>query len=261
MSNQSSFSSYPSPSLNRADVIGYLSARKIKGWNIYQGNSENQFIIRVTDNQKVFIDYKVYNSGNKWCVLFGDIIEVSGIAAFPENLAGLDQAVTMAVREIGRMEGKRIDWSSSLTSIRLYKDEPATNFSKLVGLISTSTIEAVFDPYLDNKGLDNILTIVKFGVSISHNLRLLTSSKVVSRLTKSYIQSWFKELNCSGEIRQLKSDKEHRRFMLLSGGQSLIIGLSLNDISKNEAAHLESDTQDLTFFDSEWNTASKIPGI
>ncbi|KAF3884261.1 MULTISPECIES: hypothetical protein [Nostocales] len=149
-------------------------------------------------------------------------------------------------------------WSSTPTSIRLYQNEPTTNFSKLVGLIATSTIEAVFDPYLDNKGLSHILTLATLGVSVSQNVRLLTSSKVGNRLTKPYIQSWFKELNSLGEIRQLKSDKEHRRFMLLSGGQSLIIGLSLNDLSKNEAAHLESDTQDSMFFNSEWNTASTI---
>jgi hypothetical protein len=198
-------------------------------------------------------------SNNKWCVLFGDIIEIAGIQAYPENIVGLDQAIRDAVKSIAHQEGKIINWSSPPTSIRIYKDEPATNVSKLVGLINTSVIEAVFDPYLDNKGLDTLLNLATLGVPISPSIRMLTSSKVANtRLTKNYLQLWLKELNCSGEIRQLSSNKEHRRFLLLSGGQSLIIGLSLNDLSKNEAAHIESDTQDLAFFNSEWGTALPI---
>ncbi|MFT4917740.1 MAG: hypothetical protein ACI8RU_000353 [Zhongshania aliphaticivorans] len=51
---------------------------------------------------------------------------------------------------------------------------------------------------------------------------------------------------------------EHRRFLLLAGGQSLILGHSLNAIDKNEAVRLEQGQQDKTFFDQMWATATAL---
>jgi hypothetical protein len=46
---------------------------------------------------------------------------------------------------------------------------------------------------------------------------------------------------------------EHRRFLLLSGGRSLLIGCSLNPIAKNEAVALGGgDAEDRAFFDGLW---------
>jgi hypothetical protein len=46
--------------------------------------------------------------------------------------------------------------------------------------------------------------------------------------------------------------------MLLSGGRSLILGMSLNSIAKNEAVRLEADTEDRAFFDSVWAAAAPL---
>jgi hypothetical protein len=46
--------------------------------------------------------------------------------------------------------------------------------------------------------------------------------------------------------------------MLLSGGQSLILGMSLNDLDKDEAARIESDPEDRPFFEVEWSGASPL---
>ncbi len=54
------------------------------------------------------------------------------------------------------------------------------------------------------------------------------------------------------------AQKEHRRFMLLSGGRSLLLGHSLNAIHKNEAIRVESDVEDRAFFDSEWAAATPL---
>lgn len=148
------------------------------------------------------------------------------------------------------------------TSTRLQKDKPEENLKSLAKLIDVSKVEAIFDPYLDNSALDNLSKLVSFGVSISPDLRVLTSNKVLNpnrpRLTNTHAKKFLKNFSYSGEIRILQSDKEHRRFMLLSDKTSLIIGLSLNDVSKNEAAYVESDREDLVFFDSEWKTAQQI---
>ena len=60
------------------------------------------------------------------------------------------------------------------------------------------------------------------------------------------------------EIRKSTSKNPHRRFMLLSGGQTLILGLSINSLDKDEAAHLEANTVDRAFFDSEWGASVAI---
>ncbi len=51
---------------------------------------------------------------------------------------------------------------------------------------------------------------------------------------------------------------EHRRFFLLSGGQSLILGPSLNSIHKNEAVRLEPDAEGRAFFDGVWAAAGPL---
>ncbi len=46
--------------------------------------------------------------------------------------------------------------------------------------------------------------------------------------------------------------------MLLSGGISLIVGPSFNNLSTNEVSYKESDAQDRSFFDSEWLIAIPV---
>jgi len=73
------------------------------------------------------------------------------------------------------------------------------------------------------------------------------------------VDQWFKERDIpSGEIR-LMPDGEHRRFMLLSGGQSLLLGMSLNAVAKNEAVRVEPDVTDAPFLDSVWSASTITP--
>ena len=148
------------------------------------------------------------------------------------------------------------------TSVRFEKGKPDENCKKLVKLINSATVEAIFDPYFDDTTLDNLVIFQDFGVAISPEIRVLTSDKVIEqnkrgtkepRLTKAHEAKTFQSLSTVGEIRLI--NQEHRRFMLLSGGVSLIIGMSLNELSKNEAASLESDRDDRAFFDSQWSSA------
>ena len=60
----------------------------------------------------------------------------------------------------------------------------------------------------------------------------------------------------AGEVRLMAS--EHRRFMLLSGGRSLILGTSLNSMAKNEAVRIVDDKADRAFFDSVWTNATPL---
>jgi uncharacterized protein YjbI with pentapeptide repeats len=142
-------------------------------------------------------------------------------------------------------------------SVRLERGKNDENLRKVIELLDSSSIEAIFDPYLEDNALKNLEKLCGFGATLSPSLRLLTSKKVEKRLTRTQVDEFFKKFSNSGEIRQMR-DSEHRRFLLLSGGYALIIGCSLNDISKNEVAFMEFDCIDRDFFDAEWEIASRI---
>ena len=258
------FPQYPVPRLSSEDIIAYLTPYLEKGWEIYKGNQENQFIVRILDNLKLFIELR----DCKWRVSTGlDVDQSIAIWAYPENLVELDTAIRhgVSLASGGSPSGTRIEWASLPITLRLNQQEPASNLAKLVALVGSSTIEAVFDAYLDNKGLQTILNMVTLGIKISTTIRMITSTNIVQpprgipRMTTSYVQSWIDQLGCSGaEIRHNAYSGHQRRFILLSGSQSLIVGPSLNNLSVNEASHLEADTADISFFNSEWSSAQQL---
>lgn len=254
--DESIFPEYPVARLARSDVIAYLSPRLAKGWEIYRGTGEYQFIVRLADNLKLFIELV----DGKWRVSTGLGVNQSlAIWAYPDNVRELDSAIARGLKSAG------IDWASAPSAVRLSAPEPATNLGRIVALVGSSKIEAVFDAYLDNKGLDTLLNMVTLGVQISPNVRLVTSTRMVApssghaRLTASYARNWFGQLGLIGaSIRHHPYSGHQRRFILLSGGQTLIVGPSLNNLALNEACHLEPDTADLGFFDQEWTTAQQL---
>jgi len=148
------------------------------------------------------------------------------------------------------------------TTARLSAASPATNLATIARLVGASEIQAIFDPYLENKTFATLTDILSLGASVSDNVRLLAGAKMAQRkrprLTKTFAALWFTQSGVeAGEVRLMSSD-EHRRFMLLSGGKALIFGMSLNSIAKNEAAHLEPDTEDRAFFESMWAAATPL---
>jgi hypothetical protein len=111
--------------------------------------------------------------------------------------------------------------------------------------------------------LNSLNDILSFGGSLSNSVRLLSSADMtqgaIPRLTKTVVADWFNLRGITaGEVR-LMARGEHRRFILLSGGQALILGMSLNSIAKNEAVRVELDTADRAFFDGVWATATPLP--
>ncbi|MBL8821664.1 MAG: hypothetical protein JNJ77_03680 [Planctomycetia bacterium] len=150
---------------------------------------------------------------------------------------------------------------SNVTS-RLSTLTPASNYQVLANMIGDSEITSVFDPYLENSSLCTLSTILSFGRGgIAKGIRLLGSADKangpIPRLTKLGLDAWLKE--CKGELRVLPTgSKEHRRFLLLSDGKSLIIGHSLNAFHKNEAVRVEDGSSDTTFFEEMWSRATPL---
>lgn len=257
MSTSDTFPPRPVPQLSLEDVIGYLSECRSKGWDVFRDDDHStRFPIELTERFILWISefvwIRVYY-GNGKCGVFvhrkADEIPVG----WPESLQGLDELVAYGAKSYGG-----IDWPSSPSVGRLKKSTPASNFSVLSGLVGSASIEAIYDPYLDDKALENLLTLINLGTKISQGCRFLSSPKGAARLSPGYVQAWLMETSRQVEIRKSTSRDSHRRFMLLSGGQTLILGLSINSLAKDEAAHLETNTVDRAFFDSEWGVSIAI---
>ena len=149
---------------------------------------------------------------------------------------------------------------------RLDATTPATNYRTVAGLIGSSELQAVFDTYLDNQSLEQLIHILSFGRgSFASRVRLLgttmttqSSPSKPARFSKAGVDAWAAQLQISAEARVLPRGSEHRRFLLLDGGRSIILGPSLNSLHKNEAVSIEDDKEDRPFFDRQWHAATPI---
>ena len=254
--------SYPAPSLSREQVISFLVPCIQRGWEIYTGKAEDQFIFRLAENLKLFIE----QTPEGWRVSTGLAPSMSiSIWAYPETTSELTAAVAHALSIVTHAFAEPITLDAPPRSIRLKASEPASNLSKMCALIGSSSINAIFDTYLENKSLEALLNMSTLGVRISRDLRLLTSSSMTQaksvqpRLTSSYFTAWTDQLALHNCILRHRDYKGHqRRFLLLSGGTSLILGPSLNNLNVNEASHVENDSADLALFEQEWAQSSNL---
>ncbi len=248
----SEFPTLPRPSLTQDEVIAYLLRLKVDGQDIFrQGDSDSTFIIKLNelDTIRVIAGANVQVEWRR-CENVGTQYNVSSVSQ-------LEQAVSELVRiATGH------SWPLPRTSGRLYENTPAMNYLTISQLVVSSKIETVFDPFLENSSLATLIDIMSFGGGeVAAGVRLLGSTNKAAgptpRYTKAGVDAWLTQLGVTGEGRVM-AQKEHRRFMLLSGGRSLLLGHSLNAIHKNEAIRIESDVEDRTFFDSEWGMAATL---
>lgn len=165
---------------------------------------------------------------------------------------------------VRRAFGVHGSWPERPQRGRLSAETPASNFRTISSLIGSAEVQAVFDPYLDNQGLEQLIRILSFGQgSVAGHVRLLattTTSKSHGpgrppRFTKAGVDAWATQLGVQADARILPQGNEHRRFVLLDGGQSLILGPSLNSLHKNEAVSVEDGRADRAFFDQQWAQA------
>jgi hypothetical protein len=260
MSNASPFPKPPAPQLTRDEVIGYLAECQANGWSVYSEDPSDphsslkggeRFSIRLHEQFWIFVHF---SAGD--CSVSALVESVSYRFGNPQTVRGLDELIARRVGDFVHIHGVK-SWAARPDKVRFAKDRPATNYTTLAGLIGQSTIEAIFDPYFDDKALAVLGTLMTFGVNLSPNGRILTSPKGAAKLTPAYKAAWLLEHPTACEFHKQPANGAHRRFMLLSGGQTLILGMSLNSIGKDEAAHLEAEPADLVFFNAEW--ASSVP--
>ena len=261
MSNTNPFPKPPAPQLTREDVVGYLAECQTNGWVVYEEDpneptfpteERDRFTIRLHEHLWIRVHW-----GAGKCTIRAHVEAVEAAFGSPQTLKGLDELIARAVSVYGPIYGVP-QWPSKPNTVRLAQARPATNFVTLAGLIGSSAIEAIFDPYFNDQALANVQILFNLGVKVSRNGRILTAPKGAAKLSAAYKSNWLAETGTACEFRKLAVDGAHRRFMLLSGGQSLILGMSLNSIAKDEAAHIEADSADLLFFNSQWTNAIAI---
>jgi hypothetical protein len=249
MTESSPFPRVPQASLSRDDVVAFLLQCMADGHTVYQGGGENAFILSFDDARIIIV---LERPGRRWEVQY-ERLGMPVTAARPQTFAELEQGVAQAALLLAK------PWPHRPTTGRLAEATPATNYRTISQLVGSAQVEAVFDPFLENSSLTTLIDILSFGNGgVSNSLRLLGSTKktggAIPKFTKVGVDAWLAQLGVTGEARVMPPT-EHRRFMLLSGGRSLILGHSLNAIHKNEAVRLEPDADDRAFFDGVWKTA------
>lgn len=247
------FPSLPAARLNRDDVVRYLSALKARGYEVFRHPTHENFLVLMLDE----VHRLNFSIGDNTCQLQGEKYGHPFAIADVTSMLELERAANGIARQV---LGSR--WGLPPSRARVSEATPATNLATISTLVDSASIEAVFDPYLDNKSLAALIDILSFGAgSVANGVRVLSTARTttgqIPRLTKAGFDAWLVQLKINGELR-LMQPSEHRRFLLLSGGTALLLGQSLNSLHKNEAVRLEPDGADRSFFDQVWAQATPL---
>ena len=239
-----SFPLYPVASALDVELV--LETLAMSGWQVFARPEPGQYVISLDSASR--IELKHSTARQTWDVK----ARKAGSSSF-YGQAGDVQALKQALKQAGAAVG--YDLQSAPTTLRLADNTPASNRIGLVHLAAGTEVTAVFDPYFDDRAVANLVTLVRLGLKLRQQLRILCTSKSTSRLSGPLVADAGTELGVSLAVRVCQSSAEHRRFLLLAGGTSLVLGCSLNDLTKNEAAHVEPSATDQAFFQIQWQSA------
>ena len=91
------------------------------------------------------------------------------------------------------------------TAGRVYAATPATNYRTISHLVGSANVEGVFDPYLENSSLAEIINILSFGSSgggVANGVRLIGSEEKtrgrIPMFTKVGVDAWLAQLGITG---------------------------------------------------------------
>jgi hypothetical protein len=248
------FPPLPSTTYGPKELHQYLAALVSRGHTVHRDPGHmNIFYIELTDEHRIRISVSEGHSQVQLHYL-SNMVQILNVTSLQE----LEKAIaSLSLRVPG------VTWPNRRTSARLRADTPATNYWNIGQLVGTARITAIFDPYLDNKTLEEVRVILSFGDgAVEDGIRILggaaKSQGHSPTFTATGVAAWLGQQGIAGEARTFPAHSEHRRFILLSDGNSLITGHSLNAPHKNEAVHREANTDDRTFFETVWNAAKPL---
>jgi hypothetical protein len=241
----------PAASLSREHVIDYLLRLSALGQVVHSDGDDYVLPIEAGEARIASVGelWRISHTRHRVLSTYGDA----------STEAELDKLLRMTF-------GSPRSWPAPPQKGRLSADKPASNFRTVASLIGSGEIQAVFDTYLDNEGLEALIRILSFGNGrVADQVRLLGTTATTTggtgkppRFTKAGVHAWSVQLGIQAEAKALSQRSEHRRFMLLDGHRSLILGPSLNSLHKNEALAVEDDTEDRPFFDKQWLIAAPL---
>src|SRR6185503_14150563 len=124
--------------LTRQEMIGELIQRKSQGWDVFC--DDPHFLIQLSDTETLVILHH------------GELCEIRLETSSTRRFVPLYAKSLAELRAIlDESLGKK-----SPTRARMVAGQPASNPARIAGLIGGAQIEAVHDPFLDDKGLDTL---------------------------------------------------------------------------------------------------------
>jgi len=240
-----SFKAFEENYLAESDVVSYLEELDNQGYDIRKGEKAKYYIMLSAEDY-ILID----KIGTTWYV------KLYAKGRFKSQLKPIDKP-TLINYSNSLAKRVKIDLNSQVTpnNIRLNQVDKATNKTKIIALSNGKTLESIFDPYFETKSIMTILSLWKLGLVLNKTVRVLKTTK--TKIDQQFLGDFESETGIELKIKCCQSKKEHRRFMIFQNCEILILGMSLNDINKNEAAHLEISKEDCDFFEDQWKASKE----
>ncbi|MBT6530807.1 MAG: hypothetical protein HOK99_07830 [Betaproteobacteria bacterium] len=168
MTNQPLFPQKPDASITKDEVINYLLQQKHRGYQVHQA-SKGSF--ELTLDEIRFIRFTSITEGKTQVQGFAmnNLTQYFDCSSLSEVTRAVD---VIAHNFIGDA------WRQSPATGRVSANTPATNLSTISGLIGNTSIQSIFDPYLENRSLAEIINILSFGNgTVANGIQVLSTAK------------------------------------------------------------------------------------
>ena len=228
--------------LKEEHIISELEKIQKLGWKV---SVDNNKIYRIFINETKEIIIK--KTSNYWII---KALSLGKIISYSSNITNL----TLFVFGINTASSKlniNLSIKNEPLAIRISDKTPLDNKVQLLQLINNRKISKIFDPYFDEKSLITLKALYSLGLKFSNDLKCLSQQKEIN---ETIVKDFNVEMKTNLLVKKCKD--EHRRFIILDDKTVIIIGLSLNNLNKNEAISIETNRElaksDITFFNSKW---------
>lgn len=132
-------------------------------------------------------------------------------------------------------------------------EEPLTFWIKLKSMIGSARIDAIWDPYLDEKAIANFRDLAGLGCNFSKALKLLTAPR--GRLSRNFLDKFDKEFGLASELK--RGNGKHLRLIFLSDGRCLSPDFSFGKEQDGTITVVDANPKRI-LFDIAWASATPI---
>jgi hypothetical protein len=200
--------------LTEEKVKNYLLFWKRKGFRVIEGRPPltNGWTVEFAPLKMVGI--RPGNMRNSWSVHSGNLMRSMGEVETMEELKTYFEKAC---------QWENIPLTEPPIQQHTTSEKPLSVWIQLNTMIGSATIDAIYDPYLDNQTLKNLADLASLGANFDMKLKLLTSKNGV---TANFLSKFNTELKIISELRT--TQKEHARLIFTSDGKCISPDYSLN---------------------------------